>query len=143
MDELPYENDEGDTVYTSQYLKNRGHCCNTNCLHCPFGTTLKNLGVQFSEVNLNQIKAAEEIILGKKVGGNDISASLLTGAFGKPSRSIDISSKNIASFKFILIKNTRCGLAHLGESGIKDIFLLPHFQNQGLDKDTVQSYLEF
>ena len=23
-------------VYTSQYLRDRGYCCNTGCRHCPY-----------------------------------------------------------------------------------------------------------
>ena len=60
--ELSYEDENGDNVFTSQYFQNRGTCCKTNCLHCPFGTTIKNLGLQFREVSEDEISKAQDII---------------------------------------------------------------------------------
>ncbi len=31
-----YINAEGNFVFTEKYHKDRGYCCNNNCLHCPF-----------------------------------------------------------------------------------------------------------
>jgi hypothetical protein len=32
-----YYNDEGLMVLTEFYHKSRGHCCESGCLHCPYG----------------------------------------------------------------------------------------------------------
>jgi hypothetical protein len=32
-----YINEKGLYVFTESYLKRRGYCCKTGCLHCPFG----------------------------------------------------------------------------------------------------------
>jgi hypothetical protein len=34
-------NDDGNLVFTSQYLLKRGHCCMSGCLNCPYGYTDK------------------------------------------------------------------------------------------------------
>ncbi len=33
-----YINKEGLLVFTAKYLLERGYCCTSGCLHCPFGT---------------------------------------------------------------------------------------------------------
>jgi hypothetical protein len=30
-------NDEGNLIFTSQYLLKRGHCCTSGCINCPYG----------------------------------------------------------------------------------------------------------
>ena len=32
-----YFNDEGRMVFTFNYLKKRGYCCENGCKHCPYG----------------------------------------------------------------------------------------------------------
>ena len=32
-----YINSSGDLVFTEEYLKKRGHCCQSGCTHCPYG----------------------------------------------------------------------------------------------------------
>lgn len=32
-----YYNDRGLMVLTEAYHRKRGHCCHSDCLHCPFG----------------------------------------------------------------------------------------------------------
>lgn len=31
-------------------LKKRGHCCRSTCVHCPYGYTLKQLGLKFTKI---------------------------------------------------------------------------------------------
>jgi hypothetical protein len=31
-----YLNSNGDFVFTKEYHLKRGHCCESNCLHCPY-----------------------------------------------------------------------------------------------------------
>lgn len=31
-----YINTNGDLVFTKEYHLKRGHCCESNCLHCPY-----------------------------------------------------------------------------------------------------------
>lgn len=32
-----YFTEEGYVVFTEQYLKKRGYCCQNGCRHCPYG----------------------------------------------------------------------------------------------------------
>ena len=32
-----YINEEGLMVFTEKFLKERGHCCEGGCKHCPYG----------------------------------------------------------------------------------------------------------
>ena len=64
MSELTYEDKDGHTVYTSAYLKNRGTCCKTCCLHCPYGHTLKTEGLNFEVVSEERLEEAQNILDG-------------------------------------------------------------------------------
>ena len=81
---LSYKNPEGETVYTSAYLKKRGTCCKTNCLHCPYGFTLKNYAIELMEIKPKYIQFANEIIADSRpVELSDVTRSLLESAYGK------------------------------------------------------------
>ena len=138
---LTYENENGDTVFTSQFLNNRGTCCKTNCLHCPFGTTIKNLGLQFEEVHVSDLSKAQAIITSNDQSASELSGMLLTSAFGTKKK-IKVSEKNISKFKFIYIKEVLCGLAYKGITEVKEIYLLDEFKDQGIDKSLVSGFLE-
>ncbi len=34
---LDYYVEDGKWVFTEHYLRNRGHCCESGCRHCPYG----------------------------------------------------------------------------------------------------------
>lgn len=36
-----YYSDEGYLVFTEQYLRKRGYCCQNGCRHCPYGFNKK------------------------------------------------------------------------------------------------------
>jgi hypothetical protein len=120
--ELSYLSPEGYTVFTSHFLKNRGTCCRSACLHCPFGYTLKKCGLQFEDVSESDFPKVESLLA--EVGGN----------------SVDWKSYQPENMKFILIKDQICGFILKNHIVIKHLFLKPHFQNQGLSKEMVESY---
>ena len=120
--ELSYVTPEGFTVFTSQFLKNRGTCCKSACLHCPFGYTLKKLGLQFREA----------------VSGDEEKISEIIKASGSPEP--DWKSFMPSNVQFLEIKGTVCGVMMKNHIVVKHVFLLPHFKNQGLDKDIIESY---
>lgn len=53
----------------------------------------------------------------------------------------DWGQYDLANIKFILIKDTVCGVLFKNHIVIKGLCLLPHFQNQGLSREMVESYL--
>lgn len=141
MSDLTYENEEGNTVYTSQFLKNRGSCCKTNCLHCPYGTTLKNCGLQFKQLELKDAALANSIITSNSSEESSLSASLLTEAFGNKKKT-QVTKFNFKDFYFVLIKDVVAGVAKKGRLQLKEVFLKDHFHDQGLDLDTVSSHFK-
>lgn len=119
--ELSYLNSDGHTVFTSHFLKKRGTCCRTACLHCPYGFTLKKLGLQFEEVEGRE-ELVEEIL--KEAGGE----------------SVDWRAFLPSNVCFILIKGVVCGVILKNHIVIKHLFLKNHFHDQGLSRELVESY---
>lgn len=119
--DLSYLNADGHTVFTSQFLKKRGTCCRTACLHCPYGFTLKKLGLQFEEVDGRE-ELVDEII--KETGGEGM----------------DWRAFLPSHVCFILIKGVVCGVVLKNHIVIKHLFLKKHFMDQGLSKELVESY---
>jgi hypothetical protein len=120
--ELYYVNDIGHTVFTSKFLKNRGTCCKSACLHCPFGYTLKKCGLQFREYTQNDA----ELIQG-----------ILSDA-GQPA--FDWAPFPPEHIRFIEIKGTTCGFILKNHIVVKHFFLKKPFLNQGLSKELIESY---
>ncbi len=121
--ELSYETPEGYTVFTSQFLKNRGTCCKSACLHCPYGYTLKKHGLQFQEIKEEDFPEVEAII--------NQSGQTMT----------DWKSFWPENIRFILLKNQQCGVLLKNHIVIKHLYLRPYFQQQGLSKEMVEAYL--
>lgn len=121
--ELTYQTPEGYTVFTSQFLKNRGTCCKTACLHCPFGFTLKKHGLSFQEVKEEDFPQIETML---QESGQS---------------AVDWKTFWPENIRFILIKDTICGFLLKNHIVIKHLFLKPHFRNQGLSKEMVEAYL--
>ena len=119
--ETSYINTEGNLVFTSAYLKNKGTCCKSACLHCPFGFTIKKLGIQFREV------APEE-------------TTLLEGYLALAPAPIDLSTFPTEHRQWILLKNTIAGVILKNHIVVKHMILGEHFKNQGIEKDLVESY---
>ncbi|WP_408098932.1 DUF5522 domain-containing protein [Peredibacter sp. HCB2-198] len=117
--ELSYLTPEGFTVFTSHYLKNKGTCCKSACLHCPYGFTIKKHGLQFQDVSEADFPLVEEI---------------LNGA------SVEWKTFWPENIKFILLKEKVAGLMLKNHIVVKHLFLRPHFQHQGISKELVESY---
>ena len=121
-DTKSYEDAQGNVVFTSTYLKLRGTCCKSACLHCPFGYTLKKLGVQFQEWDPSREEEARGYLADAGRSDFDLAPFLPDNA------------------KFISIKDKVCGLMVKNHIVVKGVFLGRHFQNQGLSKEIIESY---
>jgi len=140
MSELSYTNADGFTVFTSKYYRNRGTCCKSNCLHCPYGTTLKNLGLDFSKVDC--IDTAKNIAKTKEEQSS-LSSSLLGSAFGSKPKiaELEINQSNVDNFKFMFLKEVLCGVVEVSGQAVKSLHLKEEFNDQGLTKEIVSAYL--
>ena len=119
--ELSYLTPEGFTVFTSHYLKNKGTCCKSACLHCPYGFTIKKHGIQFQDVTENDFVVVEEIL---KENGSPVEWKTFW-------------PENV---KLVLLKERVAGLMLKNHIVVKHLFLKPHFQHQGISKELVESY---
>jgi len=142
MSELTYENEDGDTVFTSLYLQNRRTCCKTNCLHCPYGCTIKNNPLEFKSLSEDNLTLAQNLIDGdSKKEEVSVSASLLASAFGSPKKKKPITLQTMDQYLFVLLKDEICGLIKKGNLQASELFLGKHFKNQELSIDIVNSYI--
>lgn len=57
-DDTFYVNQEGNYVFTAQYLLQRGYCCGNGCLHCPFD--YKNVVDELKKRKLQQQQQPNE-----------------------------------------------------------------------------------
>lgn len=149
-EEMSYTNKDGDNVFTSAYLKKRGTCCKTNCLHCPYGFTLKNYVIETMPIEIKDIQFANEIVTDSvPVQLSALSMSLLESAFGKKDkmRTQAVTLDNMNDFAFGKFKDTICAVieysTRLSESRagrpIQKIYLKKEFQDQGLGVEHVSN----
>jgi hypothetical protein len=115
--ELSYLTPEGYTVFTSKFLKNRGTCCKSACLHCPFGYTIKKHGIEFAEIPESQFSEIDELV------------------------KMEWKSFFPENAKLILIKGEVAGVLFKNHIVIKHMFLKPHFTHQNISKELVEAYL--
>ena len=120
--ELTYTSTEGFLVFTSEYLRNKGTCCRSACLHCPYGFTVKKHGFQFRD-----FREGDE--------------SLLETMLQESNTAFDWSIFTHENIKFILLKNQLCGVLFKNHIVIKQLILKPQFQNQGLSRELIEAYL--
>ena len=120
--ELSYETPEGYTVFTSQYLKNKGTCCKSSCLHCPYGFTIKKNGLEFEKMTEKDFPEIESLI--KEYG----------------QEAIDWKTFLPDNIIAIRLKGQRCGFFLKNHIVIKHLFLFSRFQNQNLFKELIEAY---
>ena len=86
-DELYYYIGEN-RVSKSEKHYQRGKCCKCNCLHCPYGTTIRNHGFEFEEVSSSRINEAQLILGNPSQGTVSIFDQMIQSATGKSKKVI-------------------------------------------------------
>lgn len=139
MNDDMYEDENGYRILTSSFLKKRPHCCKSNCLHCPYGRTIREVGFSFKNVVESELESANKLI--SECSGDNFTHSLLSGAFGNSEKRDDVSLVNFDQFHFVFLKNHLCGLIQIDGEQILKLYLKKHFNDQGITKDNVmESY---
>ena len=139
MGPLTYKDETGKEIKTAHFLRNRGSCCKTACRHCPYGFTLREKGLQFCNFD-GQQELAQQFLQQQAGAGSDLAANLLAEGMGRPIKPVSLSDYPPESLKFILLKGTKIGLAVISGIRVKEIFLSKHYQHQGIDIPTVESF---
>lgn len=135
MSDRSYINEDGFVVFTSKHLRAKKSCCHSNCLHCPYGTTLKNIGVEITHNSKFDSDLVTDL-RNKIFPSDEYSSSLLSEAFGK-------SDKFSDSDLFVLsLKGVICGLAYISNSRLAKFALKEHFQDQGITDTYLRGIIE-
>jgi hypothetical protein len=137
-DDLSYTLPDGRLIFTSEYFRRKKACCKSSCLHCPYGHTLKSLGLTF-----RQYQESDEALLKTLLSNNGFSvdyvSSMLSAASGMKQKKFDIEA-NANKIQMILLKEFVCGFGVVENGQLVQIFLGQHFKHQGLDLAVVQEY---
>ncbi|MFT6068018.1 MAG: hypothetical protein ACJAT2_002198 [Bacteriovoracaceae bacterium] len=140
MTELTYQKD-GHDVKTSQFLRNRGTCCKTSCLHCPYGFTLKKEGLKFLPVTEGNFAQASKLAPDESATQNSVAASFLASAFGEAKPKTFISKENMSDFLLVTLKDEVCALVKKSGLQATEVFYAKHFDKQGIDLDSINGAL--
>lgn len=135
MSDRSYINADGFVVFTSKHLRIKNSCCKSNCLHCPYGATLKNIGVKVESPSLYE-SAEIKRIKSELFPTDNYSSSLLAEAFGS-GPSLEEKDLRVLSLKSVI-----CGMAYITNNKIIKLSLLNHFSDQGITESYLQSILE-
>jgi hypothetical protein len=136
MTKLSYINKNGDTVFTSQFYKNKGTCCKSGCLHCPYFYTLNKGGLKLEEINSeNEIESKE--IYNKYFEKDSFTSSLLASAFGNSAKN-KFSSEH---FKVLTLKDFVCGIIEIKNGKLSGFYLKDEFNDQGINETYILSLL--
>lgn len=135
MNELSYIDENGNTVFTSYYYRQRKSCCKTNCLHCPYGYTLKNSGVLVEPITKKTESLAKEFF-NNEIQNNALSSSLLKGAFKSHPKSW--KKENYAA---LYLKGFFVGLAEFQNEKFVKHYLKEKFNDQGITDTYIRSIL--
>jgi len=119
--EMSYTNEDGNLVFTSTYLRKKGTCCKSACLHCPFGFTIKKLGIKFRQIETSESEKLNHYL------------SLAPAP-------IDLAAFPEEHRQWVILKDHVCGVILKNHIVVKHMILDPNFRDQGLDKDLVESY---
>ncbi|MFZ4714628.1 MAG: DUF5522 domain-containing protein [Bacteriovoracaceae bacterium] len=117
-----YLDQNGNSVFTSHYLKARKTCCKTACLHCPYGHTIKKMGIQFQDFSSDRSQEAGEILAGHNKTFENI------------------QNQDHANIKFIILKEKVIGLFVKNHIVIKEFYLKERFRDQDISRELVESY---
>lgn len=130
-----YNTPEGYQVMTSEFLKKKGTCCKSTCLHCPYGHTIKIKPVQFhkySDETQNVIRS----IFDEAYNKDDVTSSLLGSAFGTKKKEL------VTDHYFLLtLKGFECGVAEVVDGSLRSFYLTEHFRDQGINESYLMSLL--
>ena len=140
LNDLTYLKD-GLDVKTSKFLKNKGTCCKTSCLHCPYGFTLKKEGLSLEVISNENFETAS--LMAKKVEKDEssLASSMLASAFGPTKKSSVFSEKSKHNYLLVKIKGEVCALVRKRGLRVTEIVYAKHFEDQGITTDIVSSFL--
>lgn len=135
-----YINEDGNRVAHASYLANRGTCCKTGCLHCPYGTSLRMYGIKFHDIEESNYDKVIDLFKDLIIGEFDVTKALLEGAYGKKEIFPMVSPSTFNEFRLMTLKDVPCGIVHLNENNkITNYLLREEFREQGLTRTAIEA----
>lgn len=137
-----YTDEEGNHVFTARYYRKKNSCCKSSCLHCPYGHTLRNIGLSLSEYSDQLLEQAWEVLEENGIKRKqDIASSLLDSAWGAPKSKFKIEDLLNNDWFIISLKNKILGLVQIKNKRVKKLYLKFYFREQGIDEAYIESIL--
>lgn len=128
-----YFNQAGLMVFTKEYHLNRGYCCESGCLNCPYDfkkeRTMKRVAIigangKMGKIVQQSIEALNEYTIVAKVNRNDNLDEILKST--KPHIAIDVTSyESVAQNTWTIVKNgvhPIIGTSGLGQREINELY---------------------
>lgn len=136
MSDIYYTDKYGNTIFRAEYYKNKGRCCKSSCLHCPYGHTLRTQGLTLKKINEENSAASQDIFNfhNKK---DDAVQGLLDSAFGANKKVFNIEN----SFA-VYLKGYICAIAICANGELGEYYLHKEFMDQGIDKNHIKELIE-
>lgn len=139
-DKLTYTKD-GCDIKTSKFLKNRGSCCKTSCLHCPYGFTLKKEGLEIKKVDPSNFQNALEIFKLRNIEETSVTSNLFGQAFGKPKTKENLNETNMEKYRLVALKGENCAIIKYFNLQATELYHAQYFDEQGITLDYINSIL--
>ncbi|MCK5883806.1 MAG: hypothetical protein KAG61_08970 [Bacteriovoracaceae bacterium] len=140
MNESHYLNPEGKRIATAEYHRNRGTCCKSSCLHCPYGETLRRDGLKFKPLDGPTFNQAKDLLSLGEEEIFDVAKMLLAEGYGKKSSFPILSELNRNQFRLVELNGHECGVIHLCGDEVSNLLLHPRFRDQGLNREIVDGH---
>lgn len=123
---------------TPAYIhRQRGRCCKSLCLHCPYEYTTDNLDFEFQRIDSSNLAHAKKLLDEARPKG--VASLMLMQATGD--KAVNIDELNMHTFYIFRLKSFECGLFRV-EGETANIYLLQDFNDQGIDKFMVKDHFE-
>ncbi len=123
-----------DDALTSSFLRKRGSCCKSGCLHCPYGFTLRKYGLKLFKL-CESNKVVAQPIFDTYFKKDTTVSSLLGSAFKAPKT----TSFNGDNFRVLSLKDVICGLVEIDNDQFKNLYLAESFKDQGISDTQVMA----
>jgi len=123
---------------SAQALLDRKRCCKSACLHCPYGHTIKTLGLELREYQQENLVLINDALVDNGINTkSDFTANLLAQNLGEKIKTFDLSNENLKTCRLIYLKDHYVGFIHKED----ELYLLDSFKFQKITLDLVKEYL--
>ncbi len=123
---------------SAQELLARKRCCKSSCLHCPYGHTIKTLGLEVKPYQSEDKELINTALVDNGVNTqSDFTANLLAENLGEKLKKFDLSALNLSHCRLLFLKDHYIGFVFKED----ELYLLDDFKFQKITLDLVKEYL--